>query len=377
MQKHSAYKVVLGGVVATALVVVVWGASVEAQDEPETPQPPRAKVAALLNLSPWQSWVHLFCERTTAPGCGVTFWCGQMTGDPVTWNITVEPGLIFTYWPGKTDPDGRPAGLEAALVDAGLNPDAARRRTTCLVRSNDPVEVRAYTRTGGEVIPVANKAGTSISADGYAPADQAAYDALVVGRRGEWDDPMVGAFDVIVARRFYQTVDEGRTYSYEGSYTYEKTGADTGTVTTDYGGGLTCATRYTFTSRTGGTGSYTCSDGRSGGPSNVRLVEIPSPRPGYAAADQAAFHTLVVGRRFELDGGGARAYTSPGQFTDRTAQGSFSGRYTWQNTGRDTGTLTLTYNAGLVCTFRHTYVSPARGAMAWTCSDGRTGADTF
>ena len=142
MQKHS-YRVVLDGVVATALVVLVWGASVEAQDETETPQPPRAKVAALLNLSPWQSWVHLFCERTTAPGCGVTFWCGQKTGDPVTWNITVEPGLIFPYWPGKTDPDGSPAGLEADLMDAGLSPDAARRRTTCLVRSNDPVEVRA------------------------------------------------------------------------------------------------------------------------------------------------------------------------------------------------------------------------------------------
>lgn len=184
MQKHSAYRVVLGGVVATALAVVVWGASVEAQDETQNPQPPRAKVAALLNLSPWQSWVHLFCERTTAPGCGVTFWGGQQTGGPVTWNITVEPGLIFPYWPGKTDPDGSPAGLEAALVDAGLDPDAARRRTTCLVRSNDPVEVRAYTRLGGEVIPVANQAGTSISTDGYAPADQAAYDALVVGRRG-------------------------------------------------------------------------------------------------------------------------------------------------------------------------------------------------
>ena len=188
---------------------------------------------------------------------------------------------------------------------------------------------------------------------------------------------MVGSFDVIAARCFYQTVDEGRTDSYEGSYPYEKTGSDTGTVTTDYGGGLTCTTRYTFTFRTGGTGSYTCSDGRSGGPPNVRLIEIPSPRPGHAAADQAAFNTRVVGRRFELDGGGSRAYTSPGQFTDRTAQGSFSGRYTWQNTGRDTETLTLTYNAGLVCTFRHTYLSPARGAMTWTCSDGRTGADTF
>ena len=165
MQRSSTYRG-LRSVVAAVLVVLVWGASGDAQDAS------RAKVSTLLNLSPWQSWVHLFCEKTSAPGCGVTFWCGQQTGSPVTWNITVEPGQIFAYWPTKMV-DGRAAGLEAVLVDAGLTPEAARRRTTCVVRSDDPVEARAYTRLGGEMVPVANRADMIVQAAAGAPADQA------------------------------------------------------------------------------------------------------------------------------------------------------------------------------------------------------------
>ncbi len=160
----------LRSVVAVALVVVVWGASADAQNQTLH----SVKTAAVLNLSPWQSWVHLFCEKTTPPGCCVTFWCGQQTGDPVTWDVVWGPGQIFTYWPGKTDPeDGSKADLEAALVDATLSPEAARRRTTCVIRSDDPVEARAYTRIAGEMVPVANRADMIVQAAGDAPADQA------------------------------------------------------------------------------------------------------------------------------------------------------------------------------------------------------------
>ena len=153
MQRSSTYRG-LRSVVALALVVLVWGVSADAQDETVH----SVKTAAVLNLSPWQSWVHLFCEKTSPPGCDVTFWCGQQTGTPVTWNIEWEPGRIFTYWPGKTDM-GRVADFEAALVEeGGLTPEAARRRTTCVIRSNDPVEARAYTILNGDVVPVANRA---------------------------------------------------------------------------------------------------------------------------------------------------------------------------------------------------------------------------
>lgn len=75
-------------------------------------------VADLVNLSPWQSWVHLYCreeERT----CRVTFECNGMKGEPVTWTVDVEPKTIFSYWPNKTADDGSSADLQAALMDAG------------------------------------------------------------------------------------------------------------------------------------------------------------------------------------------------------------------------------------------------------------------
>ena len=136
----------LSGVIGACLAVLLWGVDAGAQDE----------VATLLNLSPWQSYVHLFCDKTGGADCAVTFRCGQQSGAPVTWPVEVEPSRIFTYWPNKTDGFGRPAGLEAALVNAGLTSTEARRRTTCTVRSDDPVEARAYTFFAGEFTPVAN-----------------------------------------------------------------------------------------------------------------------------------------------------------------------------------------------------------------------------
>ena len=136
----------LSRVIGACLAVLLWGADAQAQDE----------VAALLNLSPWRSYVHLFCDKTGGADCAVTFRCGQQSGAPVTWPVEVEPSRIFTYWPNKTDGFGRPAGLEAALVNAGLTSTEARRRTTCTVRSDDPVEARAYTFFAGELTPVAN-----------------------------------------------------------------------------------------------------------------------------------------------------------------------------------------------------------------------------
>ena len=141
------------------LVTLLWSVGVEAQDEPEVPfAPSPPKVAATLNLSPSQSWVHLFCDRA-APACSVTFWCGQQAGNPVTWNVEVEAGRIFTYAPGKTDTGGNTASLEAVLNAAGLTADEARRRTTCIVRSNDPIEARAYTYITARLFPWRIKPG--------------------------------------------------------------------------------------------------------------------------------------------------------------------------------------------------------------------------
>lgn len=107
--------------------------------------------ATLLNLSPWQAWVHLYClkDRTgpdadpPAP-CGVTFECNGFSGEPVTWPVEVAPKTIFSYWPNKTV-DGLSANLQDAFIAAGKPPEEARRRTTCEVFSPDPLTVRGYT----------------------------------------------------------------------------------------------------------------------------------------------------------------------------------------------------------------------------------------
>lgn len=200
-------------VAAFVLVTLLWSAGVEAQNEPEVPSAPPPKVVATLNLSPGRSYVHLFCDKATAPVCSVTFWCGQRTGDPVTWDVEVEPGRIFTYWPDKRDSvDGSAANLEADLVKAGLTEDEARRRTTCIVRSNDPIEARAYTPLGpaGEIVPVANQGGTS-AVTRYAPMDQAAFDGRFVGNRMEWNLPTQNHYDTTSPGRFRLTEADGIT----------------------------------------------------------------------------------------------------------------------------------------------------------------------
>lgn len=86
--------------------------------------------------------------------CGVTFWCGQQTSAPVMWSpVKFSPT-------GRARPTltGEQRGLEGALIEAGKTAEEIRRRTTCIVRSNDPGEARVYTRLGGELIAVANRA---------------------------------------------------------------------------------------------------------------------------------------------------------------------------------------------------------------------------
>ena len=107
-----------------------------------------------MNLSPWQAWVHLYCQEPDGD-CSVTFECNGMSGEPATWNVTVPPKTIFSYWPNKTV-DGRDANLQAALMEVGKTEEEARRRTTCEMFSDDEIAVRGYTLFSGQqtLIPV-------------------------------------------------------------------------------------------------------------------------------------------------------------------------------------------------------------------------------
>ena len=114
--------------------------------------------ATLLNLSPQQAWIHLYCQEEDVDDrdkCHVAFRCNGVEGDPVSWTVEVDQYRIFSYWPGKME-NGESANLQAALMKADKPEDEARRRTTCEVFSDDEVAVRGYTRFGNDtLIPVA------------------------------------------------------------------------------------------------------------------------------------------------------------------------------------------------------------------------------
>ena len=103
-----------------------------------------------------------------------------------------------------------------------------------------------------------------------APADEAAFNDLVVGKRVATNYPTVYV-DFVSLGRFRAT--EGAD-TYTGSYTYRNTGSNTGTVTFNYDDGDRCTTHLTFASAMAGTATFTCNDGSSGA-YDWRLVEIP------------------------------------------------------------------------------------------------------
>ena len=103
-----------------------------------------------------------------------------------------------------------------------------------------------------------------------APADEAAFNTLVVGQRAATNFPTVYV-DFLSPGRFRE--NQG-TEIYTGSYTYRNTGSDTGTVTFNYDDGDRCTASLTFDSTTSGAATSMCDDGSSFD-YNWRLVEIP------------------------------------------------------------------------------------------------------
>ena len=120
------------------------------------------RIGTLLNLAPGHAWVHFYCRKAYDPDaetiepCTVRLQCGQRDGASVAWGVEVAPETLFSYWPGRTTPEGTSDNLAAALVAAGKTEAEAQRRTTCQVFSIDPVDVRGYTRLGETIVPVKN-----------------------------------------------------------------------------------------------------------------------------------------------------------------------------------------------------------------------------
>ena len=113
-------------------------------------------------------------------------------------------------------------------------------------------------------------AAPDVPGEMFAPADEAAFNDLFVGKRAATNFPTVYA-DFVSPGRFRET--QGAD-TYTGSYTYQNTGSNTGTVTFNYDDGDRCTTHLTFASAMAGTATFTCNDGESG-EYDWRLVEIP------------------------------------------------------------------------------------------------------
>ena len=104
-----------------------------------------------------------------------------------------------------------------------------------------------------------------------APADEAAFNDLFVGKRAATNFP-TAYVDFVSPGRFRET---RFAVTSTGSYTYRNTGSDAGTLTFNYDDGDRCTAHLTFTSATMGTATSMCDDGRSV-EYNWRIVEIPS-----------------------------------------------------------------------------------------------------
>lgn len=138
--------------VMAGMAVLVYYTGVAAQ---ECSRPP-AKIAVLMDLRPRNlTEVNLLCDKAKTPACSVTFWCtsypyythstqsySPRNFDPVTWDVSVEPGTVFRYRAIQGN-NQAPGTLQDALLNAGLTINEAGLVRTCVVRSNDPVEVIA------------------------------------------------------------------------------------------------------------------------------------------------------------------------------------------------------------------------------------------
>ena len=131
----------------------------------------------------------------------------------------------------------------------------------------------------------------SQTTSGFAPADQQAFNSLVVGKR-----ILAGTyfFDFESAGRFTESF--GRN---QGSYTYSNTGANTSTLTLNYDGELRCTIQLTFTSTTTGTISTTCNDRVMFEDLQWQLSDLTTPIFARANADTLVFAFLDTWRAGE------------------------------------------------------------------------------
>ena len=177
-----------------------------------------------------------------------------------------------------------------------------------------------FTTSNGEesVLGVfgASRPSEDLSPSGFAPADQSAFDVLVVGKRLLSPEPSYYT-DFPSPGRF-EEVEPGETYT--GRYTYENTGANSATVEFQYDDGDRCTSELTFDSATTGTATYSCDDGDMG-TSSWRIEDTPSAPADVSdcgvgailsAGDSCSYEVSGSTYVFTVQSDGSSCFTSGG-----------------------------------------------------------------
>ena len=194
-------------------------------------------------------------ELTTAPLNLGTLGAKSALNVKLVENILAPLGITLPY-----TTDGGNLTLEFTIQAADVR-GAAQVFSSSFAFGTYPLQNVELITDGGDVPPTP-----------LAPADEAAFNTLFVGKRAVTNYPTFYV-DFVSPGRFRET--EGSETS-TGSYTYRNTGSNTGTLTLNYDDGDRCTVSLTFDSTTAGTASYTCNDGSSG-EYNWQLVEISAP----------------------------------------------------------------------------------------------------
>ena len=169
---------------------------------------------------------------------------------------------------------------------AGLSFNATTR-----VLSGTPTTVSSYgmaytARDADGDIATLRFTITVAGSGSFAPADEQAFNRLVVGNRLHVNPLRAGSFyiDFPSAGRFLESG------SLPGSYSYASTGSDTGTMTLTFDGGNlggSCTLLLTFVSATTGTLSYTCASSGRQWQRSWTITAIDVPPLGFSEGESA------------------------------------------------------------------------------------------
>ena len=211
--------------------------------------------------------------------------------------------------------------------------------------------------------------GRGSSSPGFAPADEAAFDALFVGKVIILTESSVEVayHRFLGGNRFTDThPEDGETET--GSYTYRGTGPNTGIIEVSYDHGPRCRANLLYSSATAGTYTNSCEGGYRGPGGSWKAVWSP-PIGDFAPVDQAAFDALFIGRTMDAGDGDTTRILGGNRFIyiDTEDGDTETGSYTYQRTTSNAGNLEIRYDDGSQCSFSMMFSSATEGPFTTTC----------